>query len=104
MADEKHNESGGEESHSASHSGPPHAGAAHEEHEGAPEWLISFADNTALMMGFFVILLAMNMKAPVAHSGIGSQDKNSGPSPNELDFVIALRDAFNPIDLASDNP
>ena len=47
MADEKHNESGGEESHGASHGGPAHAGGAHEEHEGAPEWLISFADNTA---------------------------------------------------------
>ena len=44
----------------AAHGG--HGGGGHEEgHEGGTEWLISFADNVALMMGFFVILLAMNM-------------------------------------------
>jgi flagellar motor protein MotB len=106
VAEEAHKEAHGEEVHGGSHGGGHGAahGGAHEEHEGAPEWLISFADNVALMMGFFVILLAMNMKAPVAKGGIGSQDKNTGPSMTDLDFVIAMRDAFNPIDLDSDNP
>lgn len=80
-------------------------GGGHEEHEGAPEWLISFADNVALMMGFFVILLAMNMKEPTA-GGIGGKAKNGGaPESKAVDFVIAMRDAFNnPIDLNSQDP
>ena len=36
----------------------PHA---HEEHEHEEGWIVSFADNVLLQMGFFVILLAMNM-------------------------------------------
>ena len=61
MAD--HDEHGEhEEGHGGGSHGGGHAAGGHEEgHEGAPEWLISFADNVALMMGFFVILLAMNM-------------------------------------------
>src|SRR5205085_10534811 len=97
MADEKHNESGGEESHGSSHGGPAHAGGSHEEHEGAPEWLISFADNVALMMGFFVILLAMNMDKP-SQGGVGGQEKNPGgreASTQMEDFAIAMRAAFN---------
>src|SRR5689334_21425744 len=109
MAEEKHGEAHGEKSHSSGsggHGGGGHSGPAHEEHEGAPEWLISFADDVALMMGFFVILLAMNMKSPVAaHTGVGSPEKEGGvPESQMLDFVIAMRDAFNPIDLNSDNP
>ncbi|MBW7905872.1 MAG: OmpA family protein [Phycisphaerae bacterium] len=74
-----------------------------EHHEGAPEWLISFADNVALMMGFFVILLAMNMK-PVNDSIGGSPYEHDNPptttpSAQMLDWAIALREAFNnPID------
>ncbi len=82
-----------------------HGGGGHEEHEGAPEWLISFADNVVLLMGFFVILLAMNMPKP-AQGGMGGETGN--PLPNEdkmLDFVIGLRAAFNsPIDLTSSDP
>jgi len=81
---------------------------AHEEHhEGAPEWLISFADNVALMMGFFVVLLAMNMVKPTA-GGIGGQDGDrdvEGGTPEWLDAVIAIREAFNnPVDIRSTNP
>lgn len=111
MADEKHNEGhGGGEDHGGGHGGGGHGGGGHgggehEEHEGAPEWLISFADNVALMMGFFVILLAMNMKAPVAKGGIGSEPDSTGVSAGDrLDFIIALRQAFNPIDMNSTNP
>jgi flagellar motor protein MotB len=99
---EKHDE------HSEGHGGGGHGGGghggggAHEEHEGAPEWLISFADNVALMMGFFVILLAMNM-AKKSAGGIGGEAKMGG-APNDLDFVIAIRQAFNPIDMDSTNP
>jgi len=102
---EKQNE-GGEESHgggghSGGHGGG-HGGGGHEEHEGAPEWLISFADNVALMMGFFVILLAMNMAKKTA-GGIGGEEKMGG-SPQDIDFVLAIRQAFNPIDMDSTNP
>ncbi len=87
-----------------------------EHHEGAPEWLISFADNVTLLMGFFVILLAMNMKAYTT-GGIGGKEHFAGgtptsdlpdaqtPSPALLDLSIAIREAFhNPVDLSSNNP
>jgi len=99
--EEKHGEHAEGEAHGAHGHGGGHGGhgGGHEEgHEGAPEWLISFADNVALMMGFFVILLAMNMQAPKAHGGIGSEENNAGYLP-ALDTVIAIREAFNsPID------
>lgn len=80
-------------------------GHAEGEHEGAPEWLISFADNVALLMGFFVILLAMNMGPKV--KGINEGDGNTSPSANAemLDFVIAMREAFNnKVDINSKDP
>jgi outer membrane protein OmpA-like peptidoglycan-associated protein len=104
---EEHHESG---EHAPAASGPSHAhghAGAHEEHEGAPEWLISFADNVALMMGFFVILLALNMK-PATRGGHGKTpdaDGEGNPSNEMLDWVIALRDAFNnPVDVNSTDP
>ncbi|MFZ2874140.1 MAG: OmpA family protein [Phycisphaerales bacterium] len=70
-------------------------GGGHEEHEGAPEWLISFADNVALLMGFFVILLAMNM-AKQTTGGIGGEGQmGENVSVAEADFVIGIREAFN---------
>jgi outer membrane protein OmpA-like peptidoglycan-associated protein len=84
-----------------------HGGGGHEEgHEGAPEWLISFADNVALLMGFFVILLAMNMKEPTS-GGIGGKEQHGGAATSErvVDMAIAIREAFNsPIDLSSTDP
>jgi flagellar motor protein MotB len=77
---------------------------SHEEgHEGAPEWLISFADNVVLQMGFFVILLAMNMAIPGAGEGEGT----GGQAREEalLDFAIAVRQSFNnPVDIGSTRP
>jgi flagellar motor protein MotB len=80
-------------------SGPPH-GAAHEEHEGAPEWLISFADNVALLMGFFVILLAMNM-GPKATPVQGGEQSEVDPA---MEAIISIRKAFNTPDFDPDNP
>lgn len=101
--EEHKEEHGGGGSHGGGGHGP--GGGAHEEHEGAPEWLISFADNVALMMGFFVILLAMNMQKPKM-GGVGGEAKMGGaPTEQMIDFVIAMRKEFNnPIDLSSDNP
>src|SRR5436189_972373 len=108
MADhEKHDEGHGEGGHGGGHGGHgAHGGGGHEEgHEGAPEWLISFADNVALMMGFFVILLAMNMAKPTL-GGIGGAAKNTTDSSPEMeDFAIEVRKAFNtPVDINSTNP
>lgn len=100
----------GEKGHSGGHGGGGHGhGGGHEEHEGVPEWMISFADNTALMMGLFVILLAMNM-GPKAKSVMGGEPSDKASSEaastdNMLDLVISVREAFNnPVDTRSTNP
>jgi outer membrane protein OmpA-like peptidoglycan-associated protein len=53
------------------------------------------------MMGFFVILLAMNMK-PTAQTvgGHPNDEEHTGvPNPEMLDWAIAIREAFNnPVD------
>jgi flagellar motor protein MotB len=115
MSDEHKEEHAGGEDHGGGghggggggHGGGGHGGGggSHEEHEGAPEWLISFADNVALMMGFFVILLAMNMQKP-SMGGIGGEGKYpSEVSPEMEDFAIAMREAFNhPVDINSNDP
>jgi flagellar motor protein MotB len=89
---EEHGSGGGGHGGGGAHGG----GGGHEEHEGAPEWLISFADNVALMMGFFVILLAMNMKEPTS-GGIGGKEKNGGaPSSDRMmELALGIRQAFH---------
>lgn len=117
MSDEHDDKSGQGQSHGGGHgggSGGGHGGGhgggggSHEEHEGAPEWLISFADNTALLMGFFVIMLALNMgpKGGTAPDKSDSQAaKESGQSPEALDWAIGVRAAFhNPVRPDSDDP
>lgn len=104
---EKHAE-GHEEGHEGGHKSHGHHGpgghGAHEEHGGCPEWLVSFADNVALLMGFFVILLAMNMNKP-SMGGIGGEKQNGEPTASMLDLVISIREAFhNPIDPTGTNP
>jgi outer membrane protein OmpA-like peptidoglycan-associated protein len=83
----------------------------HEGHEGAPEWLISFADNVALMMAFFVILLAMSMNPKGdSHTSKGPTETEQGTPAHDFDmqqaeFVIAMRQAFNnPVNFSSPDP
>ncbi|MCE9589862.1 MAG: OmpA family protein [Planctomycetes bacterium] len=107
MSEDEHNKSKG---HAAPHGGGGGHGhgadAGHEEEhpEGAAEWIISFADNTALMMGFFVILLALNMgpKGGGASDGTGT---GGSPSAAELDWALSIREGFNnPVRIDSTNP
>lgn len=109
---EEHGAAGGEahgdghekKGHGGGHGGGAHGGGSHEEHAGAPEWLISFADNVALLMGFFVILLAMNMKSKTT-GGVGGTEKNPGADSQYADLLIGIREAFNnPISLDSKDP
>lgn len=91
--------------HGGKHSGGGHSGGGHEEHEGAPEWLISFADNVTLMMGFFVIMLAFSMGPKGGGETKGPESGGPPSQPTFLDAVVAIRGAFNnPVDLGSMDP
>lgn len=91
--------------HDGGHHGAPggHGGGHEEEEEaGAPEWLISFADMVMLLMGFFVILFALNVQPKGGNPG-GGGEENEGVShqPLEIDpeFIESVRKAFgNPLD------
>ncbi len=117
MAEEEahaHGDGGG--GHGGGHGGGGHGGGGggHEEaHEGAPEWLISFADNVTLMMGFFVIMLAFFMRDAAQVRGgtrqgdgdLAGQGEVTTSSPELLDWALAVRAAFNnPVDADSPNP
>lgn len=103
---DKHAHGEGEKKHKRhghGHGGGGGHGGGHE--EGVPEWVISFADNALLQMGFFVILLAMNL-GPKAKSDVeGEGDKAPSASEQMLDLAIAVRESFNnPVQLDSSNP
>lgn len=102
---ESEEHAGHKRGHAHARGGGGHGGG-HEEHEGAPEWLISFADNVMLQMGFFVILLALNLKPVISGTGPEKgEGPDAGPTPEMLDWVIAVREAFNnPVQLDSTDP
>jgi flagellar motor protein MotB len=109
MSDTPHNAESHDKPHKHGKGGHgAHGGGGHEEgHEGAPEWLISFADNVVLMMGFFVILLAMNMAKSTVGGGGEKGEHGEAKKQEEamLDFAIAVREAFNnPVTIDSSNP
>lgn len=107
MAEHEEHSGGGEEhaegGHKKGHGGHGgHGGGGHAEHEeGVPEWVVSFADNALLQMGFFVIMFAMNVgekaKGPTAEG-----DGKASLSAPMADAIISIRDAFgNPVTLDS---
>ncbi|MBY0112068.1 MAG: OmpA family protein [Phycisphaerales bacterium] len=98
MADhDKHGDDKG--SHKPHKKHHPHMPHEHEHEEG---WIVSFADNVLLMMGFFVILLAMNM-GPKGKSD--AEPQPAGASDSLIDFAIAVREAFNnPVSMDSTKP
>ncbi len=101
---------GGDNKGADAHGGGGHGGHKkkhhhhkHEEHEHEEGWIVSFADNVLLQMGFFVILLAMNM-GPKGASAAASSDGDT-PSDRMLDLAIAVREAFhNPVRVDSTDP
>lgn len=104
MSDQQHNDSAPEHARRRGASPFPASGAhfGEEEREGAPEWLISFADMVLLMMGFFVILFAMNI---ADKSGADGAEAGVGSGIEWDEFVYEVRKAFNnPIPLDSSNP
>jgi len=105
------NENGeNQEEHKPHHMGVFHApgGDHEEEHDGAPEWLISFADMVMLIMGFFVILYALNATPPQQAGAEGDSSGDSGssvPFDRWAEFVWETREAFgNPIDMNTTDP
>ena len=97
--------------HDGGHHGAPggHGGGHEEEEEaGAPEWLISFADMVMLLMGFFVILYALNASPPATAGAEGEGDGEAASSAafdRWAEFVWNTRKAFgNPIDLNTTDP
>ncbi len=105
--DAGHGDDGGHKKKHGGHGGG-HGGGGHggEEHEGAPEWLISFADMVMLMMGFFVILFAMNVQPKGGNpGGGGEQAEGVATEMNMVDLAIAVRRAFNnDVNLDSTDP
>jgi outer membrane protein OmpA-like peptidoglycan-associated protein len=79
-----------------------HGGGGHDEEEGgAPEWLISFADMVMLLMGFFVILFALNVQPKGGNpGGGGAESDGAAMEVQEIDpeLIEAVRRAFhNPL-------
>lgn len=110
MSDRKDQSEGRDHGAQHSHFGGMmgHGGHDDDEHDGAPEWLISFADMVMLIMGFFVILYALNASPPATAGAEGDSDGESSASKSFdrwAEFVWNTREAFgNPIDLNTTDP
>lgn len=110
MAEEhkdQHGDEHGKEGHKGGHKKHHGGHGGHEEHEeGVPEWVVSFADNALLQMGFFVILFAMNLGPKGGGSGAAEgASAPAAPSDAFLDAVISIREGFNsPVSLDSKDP
>jgi flagellar motor protein MotB len=109
MSDDKSHGGGG---HGDAHEGKGHKShaphGAHPEHEHEEGWIVGFADNVLLQMGFFVILLAMNI-GPKGSGDPNSSDTAGGAKASAearvQDFAIAMREAFNnPLPSWSNDP
>jgi flagellar motor protein MotB len=100
MADHEKDHHGGDEAHGEHKKHKKHHHQKHEEHEHEEGWIVSFADNVLLMMGFFVILLAQNM-GPKGTSNAAQ----AAADDRVIDAAIAIREAFNsPVDINSKKP
>jgi flagellar motor protein MotB len=96
--------SGGGHGGGGGHKKKHHHHGSHPEHEHEEGWIVGFADNVLLQMGFFVILLAMNM-GPKGGGAEGPAQGEAAANTRMLDFAIAVREAFNsPVDLDSTSP
>ena len=98
---------GGGGAHGGGHKKKHHGHHKHEEHEHEEGWIVGFADNVLLQMGFFVILLAMNMgpKGGGAEGAEGASQGQTQANTRMVDFAIAVREAFNsPVDMNSTDP
>ena len=100
-----HSGGGGHGGGGGGHGGGAHGGGHEEGGEGGcPEWMISFADNTALIMGFFVILLALMMAVPKGTGGADA-DGQDVATAEQLDWALDIRAGFNnPVSIDSINP
>lgn len=102
MSDNAHDNHDADDHGKGHKSHAPHG--AHPEHEHEEGWIVGFADNVLLQMGFFVILLAMNIGPKGGGEG-GDGPSGGKPNNNMLDFAIAVREAFHsPVDLSSSDP
>ena len=74
---------------------PSFHGGGHEEEEegGAPEWLISFADMDMLLMGFFVILFALNVQPKSGNAGGGGEESEGAAMSARCSISISTASA-----------
>lgn len=67
--------------------------------------MIFFSGEGVLMVGFFVILLAMNMGPKGSGTTVGDQAADKADSAEMMDFIIGMREAFNnEVDVNSADP
>jgi flagellar motor protein MotB len=99
MAHDEHGEKGDGHGDGHEKKHKKHHHAAHPEHEHEEGWIVSFADNVLLMMGFFVILFALNVQPKGGNPGGGGEESEGvAEEPDFVDFAISVRKAFHTLD------